>query len=114
PHELGLPEPFGDLPCDAVDELPAAQLEQLGSSTRDHRDVLAPLGMVAGERTAVEEPVCVAPHERTERRAHDRPVEEKVDADDGRVLEPRLRFAQKPCALGWRYRNDDSICVDLV
>ena len=47
-------------------------------------------GRVPGQRAAVEDPVGRATEQRGERRAQDRAVEEQVDADDRRVLEPGL------------------------
>ena len=46
---------------DPLDELAAADLEQLGHAARDDGEVLAALRLVAGERAAVEDPVRVAP-----------------------------------------------------
>ncbi len=44
PQELRLAEPLGQLAGDAVDELAAAHVEQLGHAARHDRQVLAPLG----------------------------------------------------------------------
>ena len=68
PEELGGTEPVGQLAGDAVDELAAAYLQQLGHAARDDGQVLAALRRVPGERAAVEDPVRVGAEQRRERR----------------------------------------------
>src|SRR6185312_17477989 len=96
------------------EELAPTQLEELGGSARDNGDVLPALGLMARERPAVEEPVRVAPEERGERRAHDRPVEQQVHAHDRRVLELGLRLAQEARAFRRRHGDDDTVRTELV
>ena len=90
PEEVRVAEPPGELARHQVDETLAADVEQVGDSARHDRQVLAPLGRVAGQRAAVEDPVRRRAEQRGERRAEKRPIEEQVHGDDRRRLERRL------------------------
>src|SRR4029079_12225120 len=67
-----------------------------------------------GQRAAVEDPVRVAAEQRGERRVEQPAVETEVDADDRRVLQPRLRLAEQPGALARRYRDHEGVGLELV
>jgi hypothetical protein len=84
-------EAIGQLGCDVIDELAAADLHQLGHSARHHRQILARLDGLSRERTAIEDPVRIRAEQRGQRCAEKPPVEQAVDADDRRRVEIGLR-----------------------
>ena len=70
--------------------------------------------LVARQRASVEHPMCGRVQQRGEGVLEDRPVEQKVDADDRRVLERRGFPAEEARRLRWRHSDDHRVGVEVV
>src|SRR6266545_2481643 len=114
PEELCLAESGRHLACDQLYKLLPAHLEQLGSAARDHRQVLAALGLVPRETAPVEDPVSRAAEQRGEVVLEQATIEEEMDAHDGRIFQGRSRLTQQAGALRRRNRKDERVCVDSL
>src|SRR6266508_2677313 len=95
PEELGLAESGRHLARDQLHKLLPARLEQLGGAARDHRQVLAALGLVPRKTAPVEDPVGPAAEQRGEVVLEQTAIEEEMDAHDGRVLQGRSRLTRR-------------------
>ena len=109
PQNLGAARRAASSPRDQLDELAAADLEQLRRAARDDGEVLAVARLAAGQAAAVEDPVRVAPQQRREREAQELPVDDEMDARRSaspRAPAPARRAARRS---GRRKRDHDPV-----